>query len=456
MTRSVVRALAVGVPAVGVTLAAVLWWQPWHPGSPAPAGDPDFPVVDMPPIPVRPDSEEPYRPYKYQLTTDQTIRVFEDRVRGDPNHLNLTHLGGLYVRKAKETGDHTAYDKADDAFRRALQALPNHAPARVGLAIAACGRHRFAEGLQLAEGVYKEDPGAIDALATVADAHLELGNYAEAEAAARELERNAGSPPAAPALARLARLAELRGDPDRAVALLRQADAAQRAAHDLRQSQAWYAMRLGEVLLSQGKLDDAAGQFDAALKDHPNYPAALSLLGRVRAAQGRTAEAIALCEKAARITPDLATLVFLGDLRARTGEAFLAKVFFDEVEKADKEPLVGSRDLVLYYCDHDRKLSRALELAEAEARTRKDVYTCDALAWARFKSGKLPEAGRAAADALRLGTKDALLLYHAGVIAHAAGKRDEARDLLRRALAVNPHFSEAHAREAARLLAEAR
>ena len=54
---------AVGVPAVGVTLAAVLWWQPWHPGSPAPAGDPDFPVVDMPPIPVRPDSEEPYRPF---------------------------------------------------------------------------------------------------------------------------------------------------------------------------------------------------------------------------------------------------------------------------------------------------------------------------------------------------------------------------------------------------------
>src|SRR5205823_1996908 len=220
--------------------------------------------------------------------------------------------------------------------RRALKALPNHPPARVGLAIAACGRHRFAEGLQLAEGVYKEDPGAIDALATVADAHLELGNYAEAEAAARELERKAGSPPAAPAL---------------------------------------------------------------------------SLLGRVRAAQGRFAEAIALCEKAARTTPDLATLVFLGDLRARTGEAFLAKVFFDEVEKADKEPLVGSRDLVLYYCDHDRKLSRALELAEAEARTRKDVYTCDALAWARFKSGKLPEAGRAAADALRLGTKDALLLY---------------------------------------------
>ena len=136
----------------------------------------------------------------------------------------------------------------------------------------------------------------------------------------------------------------------------------------------------------------------------------------------------------------------------RVGEAFLAKVFFDEVEKADREPLVGSRDLVLYYCDHGKRPARALELAEAEARSRKDVYTCDALAWALFRNGKVLEAERAVADALRLGTKDVLLLYHAGVIARAAGKTEAARDLLRRALAANPHFSEAHAREANRLL----
>jgi tetratricopeptide (TPR) repeat protein len=178
-------------------------------------------------------------------------------------------------------------------------------------------------------------------------------------------------------------------------------------------------------------------------------------LGRVRAAQGRRAEAIALCEKAARVTPDVATLVFVGDLRARAGDAIPAKAFFDEVERADQDP-VGTRDLVLYYCDHDRKLPRALELAEAEARARNDVYSCDALAWARYKNGKLAEAERAAADALRLGTKDAVMLYHAGVIARAVGKAEQGQDYLRRALAVNPHFSEAQARDAARLLQQPR
>src|SRR5947209_8714754 len=93
------RALAAGLPAAGLLLA-VAWWQPWHT---SPAGEPGLQTDDSPPIPVRRDSEEPYEPYKYQLTTDQTIRVFEDRVRDDPNHLNLTHLGALYVRKARET-----------------------------------------------------------------------------------------------------------------------------------------------------------------------------------------------------------------------------------------------------------------------------------------------------------------------------------------------------------------
>jgi Flp pilus assembly protein TadD len=69
-----------------------------------------------------------------------------------------------------------------------------------------------------------------------------------------------------------------------------------------------------------------------------------------------------------------------------------------------------------------------------------------------FKNGKLQEAERMTTEALRLGTKDALLLYHAGVIAHAAGHIEKARDYLRQSLAINPYFSEPFAREAAKLL----
>src|SRR5437667_355187 len=84
---------------------------------------------------------------------------------------------------------------------------------------AAGAQHRFAEGLRLAEGLYRDAPEDLDALTIAADAHLELGHYAEAERAYAELGQKAGSPAPAAVLARQARMAELRGDPDRAVVL---------------------------------------------------------------------------------------------------------------------------------------------------------------------------------------------------------------------------------------------
>ncbi|HEV2641596.1 MAG TPA: tetratricopeptide repeat protein, partial [Candidatus Elarobacter sp.] len=64
----------------------------------------------------------------------------------------------------------------------------------------------------------------------------------------------------------------------------------------------------------------------------------------------------------------------------------------------------------------------------------------DAVAWTALKAGRLTEARSAARAALRLGTGDARLLYHAGMIARAAGDEPAARDYLRRALALNPQF----------------
>src|SRR4029453_14962783 len=43
-------------------------------------------------------------------------------------------------------------------------------------------------------------------------------------------------------------------------------------------------------------------------------------------------------------------------------------------------------------------------------------------------------------EALKLGTRDARLLFHAGMIHQRLGNTAQARDYLRRALATNPHF----------------
>lgn len=406
-------------------------------------------------ISVRPESELPYEPLRFQLTLNESIRYFRDRTRDDPqDFLSLTHLASLYIRQAREYGDHAAYGPAEDALRGTLRIVPGHVPARIGLALVTCARHRFAEGLRLAEEVYREAPEELEAQIIAADAHLELGHYDQAEAVYRELERKGPQPPPSPLLARWARLAELHGDPDRAVRLLRQADGVQRESNDFKETGAWYPMRLGEVLFSQGRLDEAAVNLEAALRDHPRYPAALALMGRVRAAQGKTDEALRLYGEAVRITPNLVTLIELGDLYARAGNAELAKLNYDTVVKTAKDATDFDRELALFYCNHDRQLPRTLELARRDLHNRQDVYAYDTLAWALAKNGQPREAETAMTEALKLGTRDAVLFYHAGVIEQQLGAMAKAQEYLERALAVNPHFAPTQAEDARRRLAQ--
>ena len=65
----------------------------------------------------------------------------------------------------------------------------------------------------------------------------------------------------------------------------------------------------------------------------------------------------------------------------------------------------------------------ALTIARQHRASRSDIATCDVLAWCLYKKGYMAEAQAAMDEAFRLGTRDALLHYHAGVIAHAFNNR---------------------------------
>jgi len=113
-----------------------------------------------------------------------------------------------------------------------------------------------------------------------------------------------------------------------------------------------------------------------------------------------------------------------------------------------------NRLFALFLADHDLKAEEAYADAKKEYETRRDIYGADALAWTALKAGKLDEAQSAIKDALRLGTRDARLFYHAGMIARARGDAASARDYLQRALKLNPQFDPLQATIAAKALAE--
>jgi len=177
----------------------------------------------------------------------------------------------------------------------------------------------------------------------------------------------------------------------------------------------------------------------------------------VRAAQRRYDEAVTLYTRAIGVVPLPEYAAALGDVHAKAGRLLDARKQYDLVEyigrlNAINQVLYG-RELAYFYADHDLKLDAALELARRELTVRQDVYAHDLLAWTLFKTGHHDEAQAAMGEALRLGTQDARLLFHAGMIAHARGDHAAARSHLERALRLNPHFHLLHAEVAARTLA---
>jgi tetratricopeptide (TPR) repeat protein len=389
----------------------------------------------------------------YHYTTDQAIGLFEGRVERDPkDFVSLAMLGEAHALKARESGDPGGYERAEEALRKSLTQSPGYSRARTTLALVLCSRHRFAEGLALAAKVYDENPGNLNALATMGDAQLELGRYAEAEATYQKL-LSASTEPST--LARMARLAELKGQTDEAVRLLHQAADDERKTGDAKAA-TWYQVRLGEISFDAGRLDDAEQTFRAVLQEFPDHHDSTADLGKMRAARGHYDEAIALLKKAAAIAAEPALLAVLGDLHARNGQEELAQRTFARLEQTALRYPEYRRELSLFYSQHDRQLQRALELARQDLEARPDIYGYDALAWALYKEGRPEEAAKAIAEALKLGTRDARLFYHAGMIYHRLGDRAGAGTWLGRALALNPHFSLRDAEEARRTLAASR
>ena len=206
----------------------------------------------------------------------------------------------------------------------------------------------------------------------------------------------------------------------------------------------WCHWQLGETAFAIGDYASAERHYRDALTALPDYFRALASLGRVRAAQADLAGAIERYEQAVRIIPDPQFVAALGDLYKLSGREKDAASQYSLVEKIGRlnelNGVLYNRQLALFYSDHALKPEEGYANALREYEVRRDIYGADAVAWSALKAGKITEAQSAIKEALRLGTKDARLFYHAGMIAQAAGDRSGARDYLRRALTLNPQF----------------
>jgi len=387
-----------------------------------------------------------------QLTpAERAIESARKVIASDPDNAEpFNQLAMALARRARETADPVKYDEAQAALAQSFHLAPDNFE---GLKIRAwllLGKHEFGPALELAKRLndrVADDPMVYGLLT---DAHTELGNYREAEEAAQwmlDLGRSS-----VPGLTRAAYLRELFGDIEGAVELM--SSAYRRIDPVESEERAWVLTQLAHLYLLTGKLEEADGLLEEALRLFPGYHYALANRAKVCIGQGRHTEAADLLRQRYQAAPhpeNLFDLAVALERASRNEEAREAFADFENQARAEMSSWDNANSqLTFYYADHAGKPAEALRVAGLEMERRRDVYTLDAYAWALHASGQNADARKHIETALGVGVRDPKLLYHAGVIALGAGDEESAGRYLRQSLSTNSRSEVAS--EARRLL----
>ena len=372
--------------------------------------------------------------------TAALVTQLQAALRQAPHNVRgLDQLGLAYQQRARETGDPSFYTKSDGILRRALRLSPHDLFATAGLGSLALSRHRFADALTIGRRAVALSPTTAATYAIVGDALVELGRYDDAF---RAFDAMARLKPGLAAYARISYARELRGDWSGALAAMQLAAT---AAIGQREATAWTDVQLGKLYWARGRVADAAAQYRAALRAFPDYVYALDALAQVEAARGRAEAAIALERRAQNIIPLPQLVALLGDLEHAAGHERASRQAYALIGVIDRllhaNGVRTDLEVALFDADHGVAPARTLALARRAQHVRPSIDGDDVLAWALERNGRCDEALHYSELALRLGTQDALKFFHRGVIERCLGRAADSRLWLRRALALNPHFS---------------
>lgn len=347
-------------------------------------------------------------------------------------------LGLGYQQLFRETARPAYLSRSRAALERAAGIDEGDLTVQIGLAQLAAVQHRFRAAERHARAALGVAPDSGAALGTLGDALLELGRYQEAFAA---YDRAAAQGPSVGAYARVARARELLGRPAGALDAL---ELAVEAGAGIPEQKAWALMRLGGVLLSEGRVGEATAALRRSLAAQPGFPHARAGLARAAAARGRPAAAAQALEALVRDVPSAEYARELGDLYLALGQTHRSERAYERARAFERglarhgvRTMLASASLDL---DRGLRLRSALTRARSAYREAPNLETAAVLAWALARNGRCAEARPLSDKALELGRGDATTLFQRGMIERCLESPD-ARRWFAAALALDPAFS---------------
>jgi tetratricopeptide (TPR) repeat protein len=387
---------------------------------------------------------------------DRLISFYESQARRDSgDQITARMLAGQYLQRFRETGDIGDVSRARLQAQRSLRLQPQGNVQALGvLASSELSLHQFTAALHCEEAAVRAEPFDENARAQTASLLMELGRYPEA---ARILSRRhaAGNPTW---MSIQARYDELTGNLTGArVNMGTAARIVDRTIEMPAYTRSWYHLRLAQLAFESGDDGTAGSEFDESLRIYPDNAAALLYQAKLYRARHDWKRALAAAARSAELYPLPQALGYQMDAQRALGDEAGARRT-DAVIRAEQRLFntqgVNDRLLATYYAEHREHLSDALAAARSDLSKRgNEIYADDTMAWVLAAMGRWNQARPYAERALRYGTQDPELQYHAGVVAWHTGRRAEARRRLQAALSSDSQFHPVYADDARRLLA---
>jgi tetratricopeptide (TPR) repeat protein len=347
---------------------------------------------------------------------DERIKLMEARLQKRPDDAGAAVLlADALLRQTRVTGNPGLAFRAEQVLRQTLADDPSNYDTNRMLGALYLSQHRFKEAIAVGERNRETRPYDPVNDGVIGDGHLELGEYDEAFDA---FDRMMRLRPSAGAYARVAYARELQGNLNGAIdAMMLAADA---TSPEDPEALAWTHAQIGDLYQQAGRLYEAKQQYSTASRVFPGHPFAVVGYARAIAAEGDLSGALTLLQDLARKspTPDLAARI--GDLLDRLDRHAEAERQYALAEAGWRVDAPEPKNLARFLAEHNRHLDRAVAIAEAAAAERHDIFTEDALAWAYYKAGRVGDAKKAIALAIRTGTRDRDIRAHAAAIESAA------------------------------------
>jgi hypothetical protein len=369
----------------------------------------------------------------------KTIMLAQQMLVSRPqDYATWAALGLGYVQQAKATVDPSYYGKAEGAVARslALNSTGNFSGWGARAALKAA-EHDFRGARAAALRGISIDGYDSELYGALADADTQLGAYDQAAAAVQRMNQLR---PGVAAFTRASYVFELRGQVPRARSALVMALQDSPDPADIAFAQDY----LGELALNYGGDARAALQhFHAGLQADPRDFASLAGQAKAEAALGQLGRALVDYRAVVSAVPQPQYVLELGELEQSQHNPDAARqytLFRTEEQLFTANGVTLDTEPTLFEADHGDPAA-ALRYAAAGWRVRPFLEMADAYSWAEYVNGHYPAALGWADKAAGTGWRNALFLFHRGMIEKALGRSAAASTDLHTALTLNPHFN---------------